>query len=76
MQKEVKNMYNRSLDFASRNLRYGGVALTITAAYIAVARPSTITILLTPFSGDSVILGKVLALTGILSTVLGYALKK
>lgn len=60
---------------ASRNLRIGGAALIATATYIAVARPSTINVFLSPYTGDPVVLGGVMVLVGGLATALGYVFK-
>ncbi len=79
MQKDVKTMKNiieRGFAFVSRNLRYGGIALTLTAALIAFAKPGEIIILLTPYSGDPMMLSSILVMMGVLSTMLGYALKR
>ena len=79
MQKDVKTMKNKitkGTAYVSRNLRYGGLALTLTAAFIATARPSRIIVLLTPYSGDLLVLSGVLVLMGVLSSMLGYAIKR
>ena len=76
--KDVKNMKNkkeRVFAFVSRNLRYGGLALIITAAYIVAVNPSKIAVLLTPFSGNPMILGGVMTVVGVLSTLIGYKIK-
>ena len=76
--KDVKNMKNkkeRVFAFVSRNPRYGGLALIITATYIVIANPSKITVLLTPFSGNPIILGGVMTVVGVLSTLIGYKIK-
>jgi hypothetical protein len=74
--KTVKNTIERGFAYISRNLRYGGLALTLTAAFIATARPSRIIVLLTPYSGDPVVLSGVLVMMGVLSSMLGYAIKR
>ena len=79
MQKDVKtmkNMIERGFASVSRNLRYGGIALTLTAALIAATRPHRIIVLLTPYSGDSMMLSIILVMMGALSMMLGYALKR
>lgn len=79
MQKDVKtmkNMIERGFAYVSRNLRYGGIALTLIAALVAVAKPSEIIILLTPYGGDPMMLSSILVMMGVLSTMLGYALKR
>jgi hypothetical protein len=74
--KTVKNTIERGFAYISRNLRYGGLALTLTAAFIATARPSRIIVLLTPYGGDPVVLSGVLVMMGVLSSMLGYAIKR
>lgn len=79
MQKDVKTMKNtmeRGFAFVSRNLRYGGIALILTAALISIGNPSEIIVLLAPYSGDPTMLSSVLAMMGVLSTMFGYALKR
>ena len=79
MQKDVKtrkNMIERGFAYVSRNLRYGGIALTLTAALIAAARPSEINVLLTPYSGEPMMLSSILVMMGVLSSILDYALKR
>jgi len=66
----------KTLDYVARNLRNGGVAIILTAMYLMAARPRNILVLLTPYSGDPVILGSVLVVIGVLSTTLGYALRR
>ena len=66
----------KTLDYVARNLRNGGVAIIVTAMYLMAARPSKILVLLTPYSGDPVVLGSVLVVIGVLSTTLGYALRR
>ena len=73
--KTVKNTIERGFAFVSRNLRYGGIALILTAAIIAVARPEEIIVLLTPYSGEPMMLSSILVMMGVLSSILGYALK-
>ena len=79
MQKDVKTMKNtmeRGFAFVSRNLRYGGIALILTAALISIGNPSEIIVLLGPYSGEPTMLSSVLAMMGVLSTMFGYALKR
>ena len=79
MQKDVKtmkNMIERGFAFVSRNLRYGGIALILTAALISIGNPSEIIVLLAPYSGDPTMLSSILAMMGVLSTMFGYALKR
>ena len=79
MQKDVKTMKNtmeKGSAFVLRNLRYGGIALTLTAALLVAARPSEITVLLAPYSGDPLVLSGIFATIGIISTLFGYALKR
>lgn len=79
MQKDVKTMKNtmeRGFAFVSRNLRYGGIALILTATLISIGNPSEIIVLLAPYSGDPTMLSSVLAMMGVLSTMFGYALKR
>ena len=79
MQKDVKTMKNtieRGFAFVSSNLRYGGIALILTAALISIGNPSEIIVLLAPYSGDPTMLSSILAMMGVLSTMFGYALKR
>ena len=71
-----KNTINNVIDYASRNLQYGGIAMMITAAYIITWRPSNIILLLTPYTGDTVLLCGALAVIGGIALVLGYYLKR
>ena len=71
-----KNMINNVLDYASRNLQYGGIALMITAAYIITWRPSNVILLFAPYIGDPVLLCSALALIGGIASILGYSLKR
>ncbi|MCW4014415.1 MAG: hypothetical protein NWF07_15710 [Candidatus Bathyarchaeota archaeon] len=64
------------LAFASRNLRYGGVAFIITAAYIAYAQPSNLTVLMAPYSGDPVYLGGIMVAIGGFASLIGYSIKR
>lgn len=64
------------LAYASRNLRLGGVAFIITAAYIMYSKPANLTVLLTPYSGDPVTLGGIMIAMGGLASIIGYALKR
>ena len=79
MQKDVKTMKNtieRGFAFVSRNLRYGGIALVLTAALIATGKPSEIIVFLVPYGGDPILLSSILGMMGVLSTMFGYALKR
>lgn len=71
-----KNTINNALDYASRNLQYGGIAMMITAVYIITWRPSNVILLLTPYTGDTVLLCSALMLIGGIASVLGYSLKR
>lgn len=66
----------KTLEYVARNLRNGGVAIIVTAMYLMAARPRNILVLLTPYSGDPVVLGSVFVVIGVLSTTLGYALRR
>ena len=74
-EKDEKHM-GKGVAYVSRNLRYEGAALTLTAAFIAVVRPSKIFFLLAPYRGDPVMLSGFLVVMGVLSTMLGYALRR
>jgi len=79
MQKDVKTMkikIERGFAFVSRNLRYGGIALVLTAALIATGKPSEIIVLMAPYGGDPIMLSSILGIMGVLSTMFGYALKR
>jgi len=74
-----KNMKTRDqniLTYASRNLRYGGVAFIITAVFITYARPDNLILFLTPYTGDSSFLGGVMVTLGGLAILLGYSIKR
>ena len=79
MQKDVKTMKNkieRGFAYVSRNLRYGGIALILTAVLITVGNPREVIVMLSPYSGDPMILSSILVMMGVLSTMFGYALKR
>jgi len=64
------------LDFASRNLRYGGIVFIVTAAYIIYAKPENLTVFLTPYTGSPVLLGNIMILFGGFASILGFTLKR
>lgn len=73
--KKMKNMRNRGISCLSRNLQLGGIALALTSGLVAIAKPENITILFAPFTGNPLVLGRVLFLMGSLTALLGYALR-
>ena len=75
----VKKMISRTrniLAFASRNLRYGGIAFIIAAAYIMYAKPENLIIFLAPYTGSPLLLGKLMVLFGGFASILGLTLKR
>ena len=72
----MKNHENSGLDFLSRNLGLGGLALILTAGLIYYGKPENIFVLTTRYIGDPLALSSVLAIIGVLSAALGYALRR
>ena len=72
----MKNHEKSGLSFMSRNLGLGGLALILTAGLIMYGRPENVYVLTTRYMGDLVTLSSVLAVTGILSTSLGYIMRR
>ncbi len=65
-----------NIEYVLRKLRNGGVAIILTALYLMVARPRNILIFLIPYSGNPAMLGGVLVVIGVISAVIGTALKR
>ena len=70
MKKNSKN------EVASGNLMWGGVALVLTAIFIATGSPKNLIVFMTPYSGDQVVFSRILAMIGYLASMLGYAIRK
>lgn len=67
---------NRIISFASGNLMLGGVALVLTAIFTATGSPRNLIVFMTPYSGDQVVFSRILAMSGSLASMLGYAMRK
>ena len=67
---------NSKTSFASGNLMWGGVALVLTAIFIATGSPKNLIVFMTPYSGDQVVFNWILAMIGCLASMLGYAIRK
>ena len=67
---------NSVTSFASGNLMWGGVALVLTAIFIATGSPKNLIVFMTPYSGDQVVFSLILAMIGCLASMLGYAMRK
>ena len=72
----MKNHEKSGLSFISRNLGLGGLALILTAGLLHFGRPENIFVLTTRYMGDPVMLSGVLAVIGVLSASLGYAIRR
>ncbi len=64
------------MSFASGNLMWGGVALVLTAIFIATGSPKNLIVFMTPYSGNQVVFSRILAMMGCLASMLGYAIRK
>ncbi len=64
------------MSFASGNLMWGGVALVLTAIFIATGNPKNLIVFMTPYSGNQVVFSKILAMMGCLASMLGYVIRK
>ena len=64
------------MSFASCNLMWGGVALVLTAIFIATGSPKNLIVFMTPYSGNQVVFSRILAMMGCLASMLGYAIRK
>ena len=67
---------NGMMSFASGNLMWGGVALVLTAIFIATGSPKNLIVFMTPYSGNQVVFSRILAMMGCLASMLGYAIGK
>ena len=67
---------NSMTSFTSGNLMLGGVALVLTAIFIATGSPKNLIVFMTPYSGDQVVFSWILAMIGCLASMLGYAMRK
>ena len=67
---------NGMMSFASGNLMWGGVALVLTAIFIATGSPKNLIVFMTPYSGNQVVFSRILAMMGCLASMLGYAIRK
>ena len=67
---------NSLMSFASGNLMLGGVALVLTAIFIATGSPKNLIVFMTPYSGDQVVFSWILIMIGCLASMLGYAIRK
>ena len=72
----MKNQEKSGLGFITQNLGLGGLALILTAGLIYLGRPENIFVLTSRYMGDPVMLSSVLAVVGVLSASLGYALRR
>ena len=64
------------VSFASGNLMWGGVALVLTAIFIATGNPKNLIVCMTPYSGTQVVFSRILAMMGCLASMFGYAIRK
>ena len=64
------------MSFASGNLMWGGVALVLTAIFIATGSPKNLIVFMTPYSGNQVVFSRILAMMCCLASMLGYAIRK
>ncbi|MES0325265.1 MAG: hypothetical protein ABUK18_05230 [Candidatus Bathyarchaeia archaeon] len=67
---------NDMMSFASGNLMWGGVALVLTAIFIATGSPKNLIVFMTSYSGNQVVFSRILAMMGCLASMLGYAIRK
>ena len=67
---------NGMMSFASGNLMWGGVALVLTAIFIATGSPKNLIVFMTPYSGNQVVFSRILAMMECLASLLGYAIRK
>ena len=72
----MKNRDNRLTNFTSGSLRLFGVALVLTSFLIRFAPPGEIMIFLTPYTGSKVLLANALVVIGVVSTAVGYVVKR
>lgn len=72
----MKNHKKSGSSFMSRNLGLGGLALILTAGLIYLGGPENIFVLTTRYMSDPVKLSRVLAVVGVISASLGYALRR
>ena len=64
------------MSFASGNLMWGGVALVLTAIFIATGSPKNLIVFMTPYSGNQVVFSRILVMMGCLASMIGYAIRK
>ena len=67
---------NGMMSFASGNLMWGGVALVLTAIFIATGSPKNLIVFMTPNSGNQVVFSRILAMMGYLASMLGHVIRK